>query len=112
MTINCARAEFLLEREAAHLDAGLTSAGYMAAWRLRQLAGELMARQRMGESPRQAIRARLKSLTRRQQDRETELEITALRQALADAIQLEKAARRRQLANMRKEDSCGDRASD
>ena len=111
MTIECARATFLLEREAAHLDAGLTSAGYMAAWRIRRLAGELMTRQRGGESPRQAIRARLKSLVRRQQDRETELEITVLRQTLAEVVQLEKAARRRQLANMRKEDSCGDRAN-
>jgi len=65
MTIECARWTYRLEQAAKQAEKRVDSVGYMVAWRLNRLAGELMDRWRGGQDPTEAIANRRDTLKQR-----------------------------------------------
>jgi len=86
MTVECAFWESRLERAAKEAENQLDSIGYMVAWRLKNLAGELMARNRSGQTPTEAI-AQRRDHAKAQSERgdpEAKLEYELLARLLAE----------------------------
>ena len=86
MTIECTRWQWRLEQAAKEVEGQAKSEAYMAAWRLNRLAGELVARQHVGESPTEAIAHRRDHAKEQAErgDREAKLEYEALARLLPE----------------------------
>jgi len=86
MTVECAFWEVQLEKAAKEAGNQLNSVGYMVAWRLKQLAGELMARNSGGQTPSKAIAQRRDHVKAQSErgDPEAELEYELLARLLAE----------------------------